>query len=74
MTDLGKILIGLGALILVIGVVVFLLGRLNLPVGRLPGDIVYRSKHTTIYFPLVTSILLSIVLSLIFYFFGRMHR
>ncbi len=74
MTDLGKILIGLGALILVIGVVVLLLGRLNVPVGRLPGDIVYRGKHTTIYFPIVTSILLSIVLSLIFYFFGRMHR
>lgn len=74
MTDLGKILIGVGALILVIGLGVLLLGRLNVPVGRLPGDIVYRGKHTTIYFPIVTSILLSIVLSLVFYFLGRMHR
>jgi Protein of unknown function (DUF2905) len=73
-TDLGKILIGLGALILVIGVVVLLLGRLNVPVGRLPGDIVYRGKHTTFYFPIVTSILLSIILSLIFYFLGRMRH
>lgn len=74
MTDLGKILIGIGALIFVIGVVIVLLGRMNVPIGRLPGDIVYRGKHTTLYFPIVTSILLSIILSLIFYFLGRMHR
>lgn len=74
MNDFGKILIGLGALLLVIGVVIVLLGRMNVPVGRLPGDIVYRGKNTTVYFPIVTSILLSIVLSLIFYFFGRMRR
>ncbi len=74
MTDLGKILIAVGAMIVVIGVVVLLLGRLNVPVGRLPGDIVYRGKHSTIYFPIVTSILLSIVLSLLFYFLGRMQR
>lgn len=74
MTDLGKILIAIGALILVAGVVVVLLGRMNVPVGRLPGDIVYRGKNTTVYFPIVTSIVLSIILSLIFYFFGRMQR
>ncbi len=74
MTDIGKILIGLGALLLVIGVVVVLLGRLNLPIGRLPGDIVYGGKNTTVYFPIVTSIVLSIVLSLIFYFLGRMRH
>ena len=74
MTDLGKILIAIGALILVIGVIIVLLGKMDVPVGRLPGDIVYRGKHTTVYFPIVTSILLSIVLSLIFYFLGRMQR
>ncbi len=74
MTDLGKILIAVGALLLVVGVVIVLLGRMNVPVGRLPGDIVYRGKHTTFYFPLVTSILLSIILSLIFYFLRRIHR
>ncbi len=74
MTDFGKILIAVGALLLVAGVVVVLLGRLNVPVGRLPGDIVYRGTNTTVYFPIVTSIVLSIVLSLIFYFLGRMHR
>ena len=56
------------------GLVFLLLGKTNLPIGRLPGDIVYRGKNTTIYFPIVTSVLLSIVLSLIFYFFSRMQR
>ena len=74
MTDIGKLLIVVGALLLVAGVVIVLLGRMHVPVGRLPGDIVYRGKHTTIYFPIVTSILLSLVLSLIFYFLGRIHR
>lgn len=74
MTDIGKILIGVGALLLVAGVVIVLLGRMHLPVGRLPGDIVYRGKNTTVYFPIVTSIVLSIVLTLIFYFVGRIHR
>ncbi len=74
MTDIGKLLIVVGALLLVAGVLLVLLGRVHVPVGRLPGDIVYRGKHTTIYFPIVTSILLSLVLSLIFYFLGRIHR
>ena len=54
-----------------VGLALVLLGRTNLPIGRLPGDIVYRGKNTTFYFPLVTSILLSVVLSVIFYIIGR---
>jgi len=46
-------------------------GRMNLPLGRLPGDIIYRSKHTTFYFPLVTSIILSVVLSVVLYLVSR---
>ncbi|MGB9106290.1 MAG: DUF2905 domain-containing protein [Terriglobales bacterium] len=42
--------------------------------GRLPGDIVYRGKNTTVYFPIVTSILISIVLSLVLYLIGRSSR
>ena len=71
MADLGKILIFFGAVLLALGLLFVLLGRTNLPVGRLPGDIVYRGKHTTFYFPLATSILLSIVLSIVFYLIGR---
>ena len=71
MTELGKILIFFGGVLLAVGLLLILLGRTNLPMGRLPGDIVYRGKHTTFYFPLTTSILLSIVLSIVLYFLGR---
>ena len=74
MTDLGKLLIVLGAILLVAGVVLFLSGRTGLPLGRLPGDIVYRGKNTTFYFPLATSILLSIVLTVVLYVIGRWRR
>jgi hypothetical protein len=74
MTDLGKLLLVLGAVIIVIGAALLLAGKLNLPLGRLPGDIVYRGKNTTFYFPIVTCIVVSVVLSLIFWLFGRGHR
>lgn len=71
MTDLGKIFLALGAILFLVGAVLLLAGRLHLPLGRLPGDIVYRGKNTVFYFPIVTSILISVVLSLIFWLFGR---
>jgi hypothetical protein len=74
MTDFGKLLIVLGGILLVAGVVIVLLGRTNLPIGRLPGDIVYRGKNTTFYFPLATSIVLSVLLTLILYVIGRWRR
>jgi len=58
----------------VAGVALTLLGRANLPLGRLPGDIVYRGKNTTFYFPLATSILLSIVLSIVLYVVTRWKK
>lgn len=74
MTDLGKLLILLGAVMVAAGVLLLLFGRLHLSIGRLPGDIVYRGKNTTFYFPLATSILLSIMLTLIWYVVGRWRR
>jgi len=74
MADLGKLLLFLGGAIIVVGAVLLLAGRFNLPLGRLPGDIVYRGKNTVFYFPIVTCILISVVLSLIFWLFGRGHR
>ena len=71
MNEIGKLLIVLGVVFLLLGVVLILVNRTGLPLGRLPGDIVYRGKNTTFYFPLATSILLSVVLSLIFYFMGK---
>lgn len=74
MTDAGKLLMFLGAALLIVGAMLFLLGKAHFPVGRLPGDIVYRGKNTTVYFPLATSILASVVLSLVLYFLGRFRR
>ena len=74
MTDLGKVLLVLGLVMAAAGLLFLLLGRTNLPLGRLPGDIVYRGKHTTFYFPLATSILVSVVLSVVLYLIGRMRR
>jgi len=72
--NLGKLIIVIGAVLVGIGLLLVLLGRTQLPIGRLPGDILYRRRNVTFYFPLTTSILLSIVLSLVFYFLSRMHR
>ena len=73
-SDLGKMLMVFGAVLLGAGVLLTFAGRWNLPLGRLPGDIVYRGKNTVFYFPLATSLLISIVLSLIFYLIGRVQR
>lgn len=74
MNGLSRLLIGAGLLLIVAGVLVLLLGRTGLPLGRLPGDLTWRGKHTTVYFPLGTSILLSIVLSLVLWILSRLHR
>jgi len=64
----------LGGLLLVLGLVLILAGKVNLPIGRLPGDIVIRGKNTTFYFPLMTSIVLSVILTLVLWAVGRMRR
>ncbi len=74
MNELGKALLGLGLLLTVIGAVLLLAGRFGLPLGRLPGDMAYRGKHVSVYFPLGTSILISIVVSILFYLFSHLRR
>lgn len=74
MAELGKLLIFLGALFAVAGIALVLMSRTSLPLGHLPGDIVYRGKRTTFYFPLATSILLSVVLSVLLYVVSRIRR
>ena len=74
MAELGRLLLMLGVALVVIGGIVMLLGRTGLPLGRLPGDFLYRGKNTTFYFPLASSILISIVLSIILFLIGRMKR
>ena len=73
MGDLGKLFVWIGAFIVVLGLAIILAGKLNLPIGRLPGDFTWRGKNTTVYFPLMTSIVLSVILSLVLYFANRMR-
>ena len=73
-TDLGKLLVLLGGIVVIVGLALILLGRTNLPIGRLPGDIIYRGKNTTFYFPLATSIVVSVVLSVLLYVIGRFRK
>lgn len=73
MTEIGKMLVFFGIVLAAIGLLLVLFGR-TLPIGRLPGDILYRGKHTTFYFPLATSILLSVVLSVILYLVNRIRH
>jgi hypothetical protein len=72
--DLGKLLVLLGGIIVVVGLALILIGRTNLPIGRLPGDIIYRGKNTTFYYPLATSIVVSVVLSVLLYVIGRFRK
>ncbi len=75
MAEFGKILLLFGVLIALFGIVLVFAGRMHVPIGRLPGDILYRGKNTTFYFPLATFIVLSVVLSLVLYLVGRAgHR
>jgi hypothetical protein len=73
-TELGKMLLFFGLALAAIGLLLVLVGRSNLPIGHLPGDIVYRGKHTSFYFPLATSILLSVVLSLVLYLVAKIKH
>jgi hypothetical protein len=71
---MGRVLVIFGIALVVIGGIVMLLGRTGLPLGRLPGDILYRGKNTTFYFPLATSIVISVVLSVVLFLIGRLRR
>lgn len=67
--DVQRFLIGLGLVVLIVGIAWPLLSRIGL--GRLPGDIVLERGGTSFYFPIVTCIIVSIVLSAIFWLFNR---
>jgi hypothetical protein len=67
--ELGRVLIVLGAVLLLAGIALMAAGRLGM--GRLPGDLVYKRGNFALYVPLMTSILLSIILSLLLWVFRR---
>jgi hypothetical protein len=70
MGDLGKLLIIFGAVLVGVGLLLTLVGKIPW-LGRLPGDIYYKSDHVTFYFPVVTCLIVSVALSLLFYLFRR---
>jgi hypothetical protein len=74
MYDLGRTLIFLGILLVLVGVLLVGLNRLPLPPGRLPGDLNWRGRGWSVSFPIGTSILVSVVLSVLLWVFGRMRH
>jgi hypothetical protein len=70
MNEMAKFLMVIGGVLIVAGGVLFLLGKIP-GVGRLPGDIYIKKENFTLYFPVATSLLLSVIVSLILYFFNR---
>ncbi len=70
MSDFGRLLILFGVALVGVGVLLMLAGKVPW-LGKLPGDFYYKGEHVTFYFPLATCVLVSIVLSLLFYLFRR---
>ena len=69
--NVGRFLIVAGLALVGLGVLIALLNRLHVPLGRLPGDLVYRGKNTTFYFPWVTCLLLSVLASILVWLINR---
>lgn len=69
--EVGRTVIIIGLVLVAIGILMTVGDRLPIKLGRLPGDIVVRGKNGTFYFPVVTCLLLSAVLSLVMWLFGR---
>jgi len=68
---MGRAFIAIGIALVILGLLLTLGDKLPIRLGRLPGDIVIRGKNTTFYFPLVTSLLVSVLLSLVMWLIGR---
>lgn len=64
---------GISKLLMIVGGIIFLIGFISqfIKIGKLPGDIIVKKENFTVYFPIMTSILLSVLLTTIFYLIGR---
>ncbi|MGI9075130.1 MAG: DUF2905 domain-containing protein [Bryobacteraceae bacterium] len=69
--SLGRLLIFAGLVLIGFGIVALLLSKLNLPLGRMPGDIVWRGKNTTVYVPIVTCLILSLLGTLVLWLLSK---
>jgi hypothetical protein len=74
MNEIGKALVGIGLVLVVLGAVAMLAARFGLPLGRLPGDFAWKGKNFSFYFPLGTSIAISVAVTVILYLIARMRR
>ena len=72
--ELGKVLLLFGVVLAAAGAFLLFGARLPFRIGRLPGDIVYQGRHTTFYFPIVTCLVLSLALTLVFWLFSLFRR
>jgi hypothetical protein len=72
--ELGKLLLLFAVILAIAGALLMLGGKLPLRLGRLPGDIAYRGKNGSFYFPIVTCLLLSVGLTLLFWFVNWLRR
>ena len=73
MPGLGRTFIFLGFILVVVGVVILAFNRFNLPLGRLPGDFTWRGRGWSVSFPLATSILVSVLLSVLLWAISRLR-
>jgi hypothetical protein len=75
MNNLGKFLIITGSVLVILGAGLMVFSRFKIPfLGKLPGDIFVQKKNFTFYFPLATSLIVSVILSLILYFISKIHK
>ncbi len=72
MGELAKVMILIGAVLIAVGLVILFFPRLPF-VGKLPGDILVKKEHFTFYFPLATSIIISIIISLVLYVINKLR-
>jgi hypothetical protein len=72
--QIGRTLLLLGVLLIAVGAFLYFGGKLPFRLGRLPGDIVYRGRHGTVFFPLASSIVISVLVSLVVWIVNQFRR
>jgi Protein of unknown function (DUF2905) len=72
--EFGRVLLVFGAFLVLVGACFYFAGKLRFRLGRLPGDILHEGQHTTFYFPIVTCVLVSVGLSVLFWLISRFRR
>lgn len=72
--EIGRLLLIFGGILVVVGAFFYLGGKLSFRLGKLPGDISYKSGHTAFYFPIVTCLVVSVALTLILWLANHFRR